>query len=139
MREDPPAAGVPAPIVATVPWRWLRRLWLAGGALALLLGIVGIALPLLPTTPFVLLAAFCFARGSERWEHWLLNHRHFGPMVCNWRERRAVPLAAKGLATVMMAASSLWAVLWLAAPWRYLPALCCAAVAIWLWRLPSSR
>lgn len=138
MREDP-AEGVPAPVAAALHWRLLRRLWLAGGALSLLLGIVGIALPVLPTTPFVLLAAFCFARGSARWEHWLVNHRHFGPMVRNWRERRAVPLVAKRLATVTMAASSAWAWLTLAAPWRYVPAVCCVAVAIWLWRLPSSR
>jgi uncharacterized membrane protein YbaN (DUF454 family) len=121
------------------PPRWLRPLWLAGGVLALLLGVAGVVLPLLPTTPFVLLAAFCLARGSPRWERWLLAHPRWGPLVHDWREHRAVPLAAKRLATVMMAASSLWAGLTLASPWRYVPALCCAAVALWLWRLPTRR
>ena len=60
---------------------WQRALWLAAGVLAVITGIVGIVLPVLPTTPFVIVAAFCFARGSPRWERWLLNHRHFGPML----------------------------------------------------------
>ena len=53
-------------------------LWLAG-AMALALGVIGIFLPVLPTTPFVLLAAYCFSRGSERWERWLLEHPQLGP------------------------------------------------------------
>ena len=117
--------------------RWQRVLWATAGALALVTGLVGIFVPLLPTTPFVLLAAFCFSRGSERCERWLLEHPRFGPMVCDWRERRAVPLRAKQLATVMMALGSLWAAFTLPARVAWLPAVVCTAVAVWLWRLPT--
>jgi uncharacterized protein len=118
------------------PPLWQRVLWLTAGWLALFTGIVGIFLPLLPTTPFVLLAAFCFSRGSERWEAWMLSHPRFGPMVRDWREYRAVPLRAKQLATVMMTVGSAWAAFTMPRlPW--LPAVCCAAVATWLWRLPT--
>ena len=117
--------------------RWQRVLWATAGALALITGLVGIFLPLLPTTPFVLLAAFCFSRGSERCERWLLGHPRFGPMVRDWRARRAVPLRAKQLATVMMVLGSLWAAFVLPTRMAWLPALICAGVAVWLWRLPS--
>ncbi len=117
--------------------RWQRVLWAGAGALALITGLVGIFVPLLPTTPFVLLAAFCFSRGSARCERWLLEHPRFGPMVRDWRARRAVPLRAKQFATVMMALGSLWAALTLAPPLAWLPALVCSAVAVWLWRLPT--
>ena len=116
---------------------WQRALWLAAGALALLTGLVGIVLPLLPTTPLVLLAAFCFARGDERWEHWLLRHRHFGPMLRAWRARRVIPWRAKLLAWVMMALGSAWAAWTLPLPWAVLPALVCTAVGVWMARLPS--
>jgi uncharacterized membrane protein YbaN (DUF454 family) len=117
--------------------RWQRVLWSTAGALALVTGLVGIFVPLLPTTPFVLLAAFCFSRGSERCERWLLEHPRFGPMVRDWRERRAVPLRAKQLATVMMALGSVWAAFTLPARVAWLPAVVCPAVAGWLWRLPT--
>ena len=117
--------------------RWTRPLWLLAGALALLLGVLGIFLPLLPTTPFVLLAAWCFSRGSARCEAWLLNHRLFGPIVRDWRERRAVPLRAKQIASLMMAISSIIAATQLPPAWCWLPGACCAAVAVWLWRLPN--
>ena len=105
---------------------------------ALALGVLGVFLPLLPTTPFVLLAAFCFSRGSERVERWLLAHPRFGPMVRDWRAHHAVPRRAKQLATLMMTAGSAWAAWVMPSPWRWLPALCCAGVAAWLWRLPDS-
>ena len=79
--------------------RWQARLWLLAGFLCLIVGLIGVVLPLLPTTPFVLLAAYCFSRGSARWEHWLLTHPRLGPLVHDWRQHHAVPLRAKQLAT----------------------------------------
>lgn len=116
---------------------WQRVLWLTAGTLALAAGVVGIFLPLLPTTPLVLLAAWCFSRGSRRWEAWLLGHPRFGPMVRDWRRHRAIPLRAKQMAFVMMAVSS--AIAWWAMPASlgWLPAAICAAVAAWMWRLPT--
>lgn len=116
---------------------WQRLLWGTAGAAALLTGIVGAFLPVLPTTPFVLLAAFCFSRSSSRAEAWMLAHPRFGPMVRNWRQHRAVPLRAKQVAWVMMAISSVWA--WWAMPsgLRWLPGLTCLVVGIWMYRLPS--
>ena len=128
---------VDAPITHHWTIRTRRVLWLVAGSLALLFGIIGIFLPLLPTTPFVLLAAFCFSRGSERWERWLVQHPRFGPMVQNWREHRAVPLRAKQLATGTMALSSAWS-WWVLPPATcWLPAACCTVVAAWLWSLPD--
>ena len=118
--------------------RWQRRLWLLGGGCSLLAGIVGIFLPLLPTTPFVLLAAFCFSRGSQRWEAWLLQHPRFGPMVRDWRVNRAVPLRAKQLATLMMIIGSAWGAWAMPPRIAWLPALMCTVVAVWLWRLPTA-
>ena len=118
--------------------RWLRWTWLACGAIALATGVVGIVLPLLPTTPFILLAAFCFSRGSEAYEHWILMHPRFGPMVREWRTHRAIPLRAKQIASVMMTISS--GVAWWVLPAQvcWVPGACCGAVAIWLWRLPTA-
>ena len=127
-------SAVPSPQRPT----WQRALWLAAGAVSLLLGFIGIFLPLLPTTPFVLLAAFCFSRGSQRCERWILQHPRFGPMVRDWREQRAVPLRAKQVAIGMMALGSAWAWWLMPAHLGWLPALMCAVVALWMWRLPTA-
>ncbi|MCC6143350.1 MAG: YbaN family protein [Candidatus Hydrogenedentes bacterium] len=68
------------------------------GFLFVALVAVGAFLPLLPTTPFLLLAAACFAQSSERWHRWLLNHRRFGPMIRNWHERRCISRSTKWVA-----------------------------------------
>ena len=82
----------------------MRYFWLSLGLISLSLGMVGVVLPLLPTTPFVLLAAYSFARSSQRLHDWLMNHRQFGPLIHNWREHRAIRRSAKVVSTVSIAA-----------------------------------
>ncbi|MCR9136882.1 MAG: YbaN family protein [Alphaproteobacteria bacterium] len=77
---------------------------MGGGFLSLAAGIVGIALPLLPTTPFLLLAAFCFARGSQRLHDWLVHHPRLGPPIHDWQKHGAISRRAKQLAMLSIAA-----------------------------------
>ncbi|MBT8041689.1 MAG: YbaN family protein [Kiritimatiellales bacterium] len=72
-----------------------RWLWLGAGFLLTGLAGAGVILPLLPTTPLLLLAAACFANSSEKWHRWLLEHNLFGPIIRNWQENRCIPLKAK--------------------------------------------
>jgi len=78
----------------------MRLFWVISGLLSLGLGVVGVVLPLLPTVPFILLAGFCFARSSERLHGWLLEHRHFGPMIDDWHTRGAISPRVKRLSTL---------------------------------------
>mgnify|MGYP002344979655 CR=1 FL=1 len=84
--------------------RFLRGLLMVAGSVFLGLGIVGIILPLVPTTPFLLLAAACYARSSKRIYHWLLTNKWFGNYIKNYREGKGVPLKVK-----LSAISLLWA------------------------------
>lgn len=95
----------PAETAGKASWRLSRPLLIALGWTFVALGFVGIFLPLLPTTPFVLLALWCFARSSKRFHDWLYNHPRFGPLARNWREYGVVPLRAKLLAVTTMALS----------------------------------
>lgn len=72
------------------------------GSISLGLGIIGIVLPLIPTTPLLLLAAACFVRSSDKLYDWLLNHRWFGTYIRNFREQRGIPLKAKVLGVTML-------------------------------------
>ncbi|WP_130834258.1 DUF454 family protein [[Erwinia] mediterraneensis] len=79
-----------------------RIILLTIGWLAIVLGTLGILLPLLPTTPFMLLAAWCFARSSPRFHHWLLWCSPFGRYIRHWQQYRAVPPGTKGRAILLV-------------------------------------
>lgn len=100
---DSDAAALPQHAAAEPPRPgWLRGLYAVLGAGCLVLGTIGALLPLLPTTPFVLLAGFFFARSSARWHAWLLRHRLFGNMVRDWQERGSIRRRAKWTASLML-------------------------------------
>lgn len=97
------------------PWKiWLLR---GAGLLTLTLGVVGIVVPLLPTTPFLLLSAACFARSSDRLYHWLMAHRWFGPTIRNYRLHGAVSLRAKVLALALLWGTIGYAAIAVASQW----------------------
>lgn len=117
----------------------LRHLWIALGGLALLLGTIGIFLPVLPTTPFVLLAAFAFAKGSPKLRHWLVTHHIFGPIIADWEARGAIATRYKIFACSMMATAFIAS---LAAGFSMLilaiQALCLCGAASYILTRPSS-
>jgi uncharacterized membrane protein YbaN (DUF454 family) len=79
--------------------RWLL---MTTGIISVGLGTAGIFLPLLPTTPFLLLAAACFIRSSDRLYQWLIHNRWFGSYIRNYREHRSIPLRAKVIALILL-------------------------------------
>jgi uncharacterized protein len=116
----------------------MRLSWLGAGLLSLGLGLVGIVLPLLPTVPFLILAAFCFARGSERLHGWLTGHPVLGPPIRDWEERGAIARRAKVLASIsMLAVFSISVLLGLKAWILGLQGLCLAGAAAFIWSRPE--
>ena len=107
------------------------------GTVSLLIGGVGIVLPLLPTVPFVLLAAFFFARGHPRVERWLVEHRRFGPHIHAWRSRRAISRRGKRSAFVALFASASIALILVQFPWSLVPVAACLASGAWIATRPS--
>ena len=85
-----------------VPGRFIRIVLIVAGTVSLGLGIIGIVLPLLPTTPFLLLTAACYARSSERFYNWLLNNKMFGNFIRNYREGRGIPVRVKILSIALL-------------------------------------
>lgn len=83
----------------------MRPIYMLAGLLATAVGIVGIFLPLLPTTPFLLIAVWCFSRSSPRLERWLLTHPTLGPPLVNWRREGAISARAKTIAVCLIIAS----------------------------------
>ena len=120
----------------------VRWMLLGAGWLFFALGIIGILLPVMPTAPFILLAAGCWARSSRRFHFWLINHKYFGKFVRDWENNHAVPLYAKYIATIMMAISTTMLFFQLPADmiWvAWLIATVCSGVAIYLFRLPNAK
>lgn len=115
----------------------VRLVCLGAGFAALALGLAGVVLPLLPTTPFVLLAAACFAKSSARFHNWLLNQRIAGPLIREWRQHRAMPRRAKRVAYGLMLLSFGSSILIMDSAWhRALLAALGLALGYFLWRVP---
>lgn len=112
--------------------------WCIAGGLALALGGIGVVLPLLPTTPLVLLAAFCFARGSPRLARMLERHRVFGPIIADWRANGAIAPRYKLIAHLMMG-GAFGLSLAVGVPWPLLlvQALCLMGASAYILSRPS--
>jgi len=80
----------------------IRVLWLLAGLTSVAIGAVGVVLPLLPTTPFLLIAAFAFARSSKRLDRWLREHRSFGPLIDNWHRDGSIDRKVKRVAIIVI-------------------------------------
>ncbi len=120
----------------TGPARWVM---LGVGWFAVGLGVLGAFLPLLPTTPFLLVAAWAFGRSSLRLRRWLYESRLFGPLLQNWQRHGAIPLWAKGLAVGVMALTFFGLLQREAIPaWALIVVgFSLAAVSIWILTRPS--
>ncbi len=119
------------------PSPWVRWLFLGLGLAALALAVLGVFLPVLPTTPLVLLAAAFFARGSTRLHRYLLHHKVFGPIIQDWEEHRSMPPGVKPWAFALLAisfAASIYAVE--PVPVRIVLAVLGLVLALFLWRVP---
>lgn len=126
-----------APPLRPLPWpvRWLLH---AFAVCCLALGIIGVIVPGLPTTVFILMAAWAAARSSPRLYLWLWNHRLFGPLLRNWAQGGKVSRRAKWSATLLMALSGIVLLVTGARPWvTGVATTCMVCVAAWLWRRPE--
>ncbi|MDH3622061.1 MAG: YbaN family protein [Gammaproteobacteria bacterium] len=85
----------------------IRVFWLLAGLMSVAIGAAGVVLPLLPTTPFLLIAAFAFARSSTRLNNWLREHRSFGPLIDNWHRDGSIDRSAKRVAIIVILAAPL--------------------------------
>ena len=116
-----------------------KYLWMGLGFLSLGMAYVGVVVPGIPFSIFLVFAAYCFARSSKKWHDWLYNHKYFGPFLTNWVQKRVFPTKGKYAMILVMSSSLafLWfstgnikAVLWSGG--------FMALVAIWAWRYPGT-
>ena len=117
----------------------IRSVWLVIGLVSLLLGVLGIFLPLLPTTPFVLLSAFCFSKSSTRMHSWLLNHRIFGQLITDWEAHGVIRTKIKVIATSSMLLLASYPLLFIAFPiWlKAIVVISIVSVLLFIWSRPS--
>lgn len=116
------------------------RLLFAGlGTLFMLLGLLGVVLPVLPTTPFLLLAAACYARASRRVFGWLLGHPRFGPLIREWREHRSMPYRAKRTALLLIALSFAVSITFFVPGWPAKLGMAAGGLVLmaWIARIPA--
>ncbi|OCH12719.1 MULTISPECIES: YbaN family protein [unclassified Aliivibrio] len=116
-----------------------RVLWFVLGATALILGFVGIFLPLLPTTPFLLLASVCFMRVSPRIHTWLITHPKLGPSIVEWQERKTIKTSIKKKAYIMIILSFAFSIILAPLLWiKVMLFLFSLALLYWFSTIPTS-
>lgn len=115
----------------------VRPLYLTLGVVSFATGFVGMFLPLVPTVPLMLLAAFCFARSNPAWERRLLDDPRFGPSIRAWRARGAIPRPAKVLSSVLLLASAATSLALLGGGWQFVTPLLAVVMLPWIWTRPD--
>ncbi|GLR64617.1 YbaN family protein [Marinospirillum insulare] len=133
------STSLPAPKLIANPL--VRRVVFIFGWFSFVMGVIGIFLPLLPTTPFILLAAACFARSSPRFYAWITSHHRYGPMIANYLAGKGLPLKAKLMAIGLLWISVSFTLFIVSLLWAKLAMLATAlAVSAYiLWRLPTLK
>ena len=115
-----------------------RAFWFAIGSIALILGTIGIVLPVLPTTPFAILAAFAFGKSSPAVEAWLERNRYFGPIIADWRANGVIAPRYKSIAVVMMCGAFIMSIALSVAPIVLIvEAVCLSGAALFVLTRPS--
>jgi len=90
----------------------MKPVYFATGWIFFFFGVIGVILPVLPTTPFMLLALWAFSKSSDRFHYWLYNHKYFGPLLQQWQQYHVIPLIAKVFAISMMVISFVYLLLY---------------------------
>ena len=140
-RDAAPRSGKPRAVELTRRWSagLYRRLLFSAGIVFAIVGAIGLVVPMMPGTVFLILAAWCFTRSSPRFEHWLLTNRYLGPSVVQWRETGSIPAFAKVFAIASLVGSFILSWL-LGAPDYVLAGLAVlfAAIGIFIVTRPTS-
>ncbi len=111
---------IPAPAIASRAW--MRWLLIGCGWLMIVIGVIGIFVPVLPTTVFMIAALWAFSRSSRKFQRWLWAHPTFGPPVRNWHMHGVIPIRGKVIAVIVMTLSFVYVAIWIAEDW-HLPTL----------------
>lgn len=117
----------------------MRYVWASLGLLSVAIGLIGIVLPLVPTVPLMILAAFFFARSSERLHTWLITHPTFGPSIQDWQERGAISAKGKRIATLsIVVVFGISLIMGLRPLILIIQGVTLGAVLLFIWTRPSS-
>lgn len=108
------------------------------GWICLIMAYIGLVTPGIPFSIFLVGAAYCFARSSKRMEHWIYNHKHFGPFLTNWEKKRVFPQRAKYAMILVMSSSLIIMSFFVPLRGILFSGIFMALVAVWAWRYPST-